>query len=456
MRIIFFDIDCLRPDHLGCYGYNRPTSPTIDSIAREGVRFTNYYCADSPCLPSRMGLISGRFGYNNGVVSNHGEGAKFRINLQPYGGPEPENEILMRQMRKHKMDSFSFSNFADRHNIMWFMNGWTEYHMINLMSGYETAEQINGRLLPWMKQNAARDNYFLHINYWDAHRVYKMDASWADRFKDYPVTDPWPDQETIDRHQNIKGWFTANGQFHDNKSPHPLMPGAIHTRADFEHMITGYDASIAYVDHYVKQVIDDLERQSILDDAILIVSADHGDAFGEHGIYSDHVCADECINHIPLIIRWPGVTKPDSVCDSMLYNVDFSATLLDMIGAPKPAHYDGMSFLENVKGNAGFGRDYLVWGHALYAVQRAVRTRRHLLVRTYDDYGYQFEPLELYDMEQDPHQTHNLAKDRPEVVAQHDHLLAEWIQEQMMKEYAGQDPFSLVLQERAEKRKRRK
>ena len=53
MRIIFFDIDCLRPDHLGCYGYPRLTSPAIDAVARGGVRFTHYYCADSPCLPSR-------------------------------------------------------------------------------------------------------------------------------------------------------------------------------------------------------------------------------------------------------------------------------------------------------------------------------------------------------------------------------------------------------------------
>ena len=66
MRIIYFDIDCLRPDHLGCYGYNRPTSPTIDRIAGEGIRFENYYCASSPCLPSRTCLSSGRFGIRNG------------------------------------------------------------------------------------------------------------------------------------------------------------------------------------------------------------------------------------------------------------------------------------------------------------------------------------------------------------------------------------------------------
>src|SRR4030042_1328364 len=101
MRIIYFDIDCLRPDHLGCYGYNRPTSPAIDGIARQGVRFEHYYCASSPCLPSRTAWASGRFGIRNGVISNHSAGAKFHIRTRIYGGPLPENDMLMRHLRKH-------------------------------------------------------------------------------------------------------------------------------------------------------------------------------------------------------------------------------------------------------------------------------------------------------------------------------------------------------------------
>ena len=71
MRILYLDIDALRPDHLGCYGYHRNTSPNIDRMAEQGVRFTNYYTPDAPCLPSRTALFSGRFVIHNGVV-NHG------------------------------------------------------------------------------------------------------------------------------------------------------------------------------------------------------------------------------------------------------------------------------------------------------------------------------------------------------------------------------------------------
>ena len=66
MNVLFIDIDTLRPDHMGCYGYGRNTTPNIEAIAREGVRFDNYYCSDAPCLPSRAALVSGTFGIKTG------------------------------------------------------------------------------------------------------------------------------------------------------------------------------------------------------------------------------------------------------------------------------------------------------------------------------------------------------------------------------------------------------
>ena len=79
MRILYLDLDSLRPDHLGCYGYHRDTSPNIDRIAREGVTFTECYCSDSPCLPSRTALMSGRFGIHTGAVTHGGTAADFRL-----------------------------------------------------------------------------------------------------------------------------------------------------------------------------------------------------------------------------------------------------------------------------------------------------------------------------------------------------------------------------------------
>ena len=449
MRIIYFDIDCLRPDHLGCYGYKRPTSPTIDGMAKQGVCFDNYYCASSPCLPSRAAWSSGRFGIRNGVISNHSAGARFRIATSRYSGPEQDNEMLVRQLRRHGYDTISFSNFADRHSAFWFMCGWTEFHTPNLKSSGVTADEVNGLLLSWLKHNAKKENYFLHINYWDPHRCYTMDASWADRFRDIPVPQKWPDEETIRKHQSIKGFFTAQEQFRDNKSPFPLMPGSVSCRADFEHMVTGYDAAIAYTDAHIGEVLSEFDRQGILDDAAVIITGDHGDAFGEHGIYSDHVCADECIHRIPFVVRWPGVSAKGKHSVAFLYNVDFPPTLCDLLGMPAPSGWDGSSFKDNIKGLDNLDRDYLVWDCGLYTVQRAVRTKTHLMIKTYDNYGYPFAPVEIYDMTKDPYQTRNIANENPSEVRKCTEIMDGWVEEQKQKTGWVSDPLNEILKGRS-------
>jgi choline-sulfatase len=448
MRIFYLDIDCLRPDHLGCYGYTRPTSPAIDSIARQGIRFENYHCASSPCLPSRTALMSGRFGIRNGVVSNHGAGARFNLRTRTYVGPEASNEMLMRHLRANGFHTAGFSNFADRHNAMWFTYGWSEFHTPNLKGGNETAEEVNAVFLPWLKQHARRDNQFVYVNYWDVHRIYKMDVKWADRFRHTPVPQQWPDDNTMRAHQGYRGPFTALAQFAENRSLVPLMPGSVSSRSDFEHMVTGYDAAIAYTDHHLSQVLGELDAQGVLDDAIIIISGDHGDAFGEHGIYSDHVCADECIHHVPLIVRWPGVAPTGGRSDALLSNVDFAPTLCDLLGMPTPEEWDGHSFRPLVEGRDGQGNEFLVWDHALYTVQRAVRTRTHLLVRTYDPLTYPFDPVELYDIAGDPCQTRNLRDEQPGMVDRLRGLMDDWVRQQLDKPNVVPDPLIEVLRER--------
>jgi arylsulfatase A-like enzyme len=449
MRILYFDIDCLRPDHLGCYGYNRPTSPTIDSIAQEGIRFENYYCASSPCLPSRACLTSGRFGIRNGCLSNCGAGAEFNIDINDYGGPKDFNQMFPRQMKANGYDPICFSNFADRHYATWFMNGWSEFHTPNLKCGAETAEEVNEKVIPWLKNNATKENYYLHINYWDTHRCYQMDTSWSERFNDYPVTQQWPDEQAIEEHQKVEGGFTAHRQFKNDESIVPLMPGAINNRKDFEKMITAYDASIAYVDTYIKEILNELEQQGVLEDAVIIISGDHGDAFGEHGIYSDHVNVDECIHKIPLIIRWPKVTPKNTSSNAFMYNVDFAPTICDMLDIPIPEDWDGKSYKTNIEGEKGEDRDFLVWDSGLYTVQRAVRTKTHLYIKTYDSAEYNNrEEEELYDMKNDIYQTQNIADNNPELLKSCRTTMENWVEKQLNKRAKVVDPLNKIIAER--------
>src|SRR5947209_18664229 len=98
------------------------------------------------------------------------------------------------------------------------------------------------------------------------------------------------------------------------------MPFAISNRADFKKLIDGYDGGITYMDKHVGQLLEVLHELGIEDEVGFIVSADHGESQGEHGIYAEHPSATEPVHDIPLIISMPGVTEPGLVNDHLAYN----------------------------------------------------------------------------------------------------------------------------------------
>ena len=124
MRILYIDIDSLRADHLGCYGYHRKTSPAIDAIAAEGVRFNQCYTPDAPCLPSRTAFYSGRFGIHTGVVGHGGTAAEPKTQGPGRGFVDSFIEQgLARQLQKLGFHTAMISPFGQRHGAHWFYAG---------------------------------------------------------------------------------------------------------------------------------------------------------------------------------------------------------------------------------------------------------------------------------------------------------------------------------------------
>jgi len=442
MRVLLIDIDSLRPDHLGCYGYARPTSPNIDAFAAEGARCDRCYTSDSPCMPSRHGFISGRFGYHHGVVSHGALGTDFRIDERMYGGVHQHHQLLPRLLREQGAHCVGFSTFAWRHCATWFGHAWSEFHTPSLGCGNEHGEEVVDPVLDWLDRNRDREHWFGYVNIWEPHTPYNQPEEWTKRMAACDGAPAWPDEAAIAAQQDQPGSFTA-------------VARGIATRADYQHWIDGYDGSVAYADHQVGRIVQRLQEQGIWDDTVLIITADHGEAQGEHAIYGDHVCADDCVHHIPLIVRAPGVTEPGSVLDDFCHQQDVAATLCQLFGAEIPERWDGVGLLERLRGTGAPQRPYLVWGHGLYTLQRALRTEQHLLIRGYDDIGYrQFPPLQLYDLHADPYQTHNIADERPPLLAELDHLLMDWLHEQAMRDGGGPDPLLDVLRQRREHRRR--
>lgn len=445
MRILYLDIDSMRPDHFGCYGYHRDTSPNIDRIAEEGVRFNHAYCNSSPCVPARASFISGRYGVHHGALTHWGPGSEFR---SPSDGRAywQDMPLFSRYLREHGYKTVTFSSFADRHQAHWFYGGWSETHTHTLKKGGEDANEVNAAVLPWLEAHGQDDQWFLHVQYWDPHRNYTVPQEWADRFAGDPPPD-WPDAEAIADHQANYGPFTASELFpfrQDGTSPVPTMPGQVANRDDFRQFVDGYDGAIRFMDEHIGQLVQTLADLGVLDDTAIVISADHGEAMGEQGVYGDHVCAGEAVHNVPMIIRWPGAAQGASY-DGLLYNLDFHPTLCELLGIPVPSGWDGQSFASAVRGDDWQGRPYLVWDHALYSCQRAVRTQDWLYIRTYHPGVFPFEDTMLFDMRSDPHQTTNLATDQPERVAEMNHKMQDWLHDQVGHPGSLPDPMPEVI-----------
>lgn len=446
MRILYFDIDSMRADHFGCYGYHRDTTPNMDRIAAEGVRFTRAYCNSSPCVPSRASLLSGRFGVHHGALTHWGPGSEFRFpgTGHSYWADMP---LLTRFLRQHGYTTASFSSFADRHQANWFYAGWSQMHTPTLKQGAEDADEVIDAVLPWLESNGAQDNYFVHIQLWDPHRDYTVDRRWAEHFADEPPPG-WPDEEAIASHQGNYGPFTASELFpgRDGTSPCPdTMPDRIANLADWKKFVDGYDGAIRFMDDQIGRIFDTLERLGVLEETAIIFSADHGEAMGEHGVYGDHVYAGEAVHNIPMIVRWPGAGPAGRSVDGLCYNIDLHPTMCDLLGLPIPPGWDGESFAEAIRGGDWSGRPYLVWDHALYSCQRAVRTPEWLYIRTYHPGLYPFDDQLLYDMTADPHQTVNVVDKNDELRAELDLRMQEWLHQMVDRHGSMPDPMPEIV-----------
>jgi choline-sulfatase len=449
MRILYLDIDTLRPDHLGCYGYGRNTSPNIDHIASDGVRFEGCYGSDAPCLPARAALMSGQFGVHTGAIGHGGTAADFRLDGCDRGlRDKMAAESMAATLRSAGFKTASVSPFGERHAAWWFYAGFNE--MFNTGKGRnESAEDVTPAALKWIEANAKDDNWFLHINYWDPHTPYRAPEEFGDPFAGDPLP-AWLTEEVLAEHRTMVGPHKAReiSMYGSGVDPNfPRQPGELEDMSDVRRMIDGYDCGTAYADKHVGIILDALDKQGVLDDDLaIIVSSDHGENQGELGIYGEHATADHTTCNIPLIIKWPGGQK-GHVDRGLRYNLDLLPTLADLLSRPRGSTWDGTSYADTVRSGAESGREHLVISQCAHVCQRSVRFGPWLYMRTYHD-GYHLFPQEmLYDIEKDPHEQHDLASERPEVCRQAAHTYLGWHDSMMASAQHQMDPMWTVMRE---------
>jgi len=450
MRILYVDIDTLRPDHLGCYGYHRDTSPNIDTLAQQAVRFDNCYNSDAPCLPSRSALWSGRCGFHSGVV-NHGGAA-----AQPFiEGPTRGFRDLfdatswMSALRRVDFKTVTVSPFGERHSAWHWYAGYNEIYNPG-KGGIEMADDVTPIALDWIRRNGRSDGWFLHVNYWDPHTPYRTPEDFGNPFADDPLP-AWLTEEVWQR-----GWDGFGP--HSPQEPHgwgsetvyqryPRVPAQLDSMEAVKQWIDGYDVGIRYADEHVGRLLNGLADAGVLDDTIVMVSADHGENQGELNVWGDHQTADQPTCRVPLIVRWPGLTDSPRVDRALHYHYDWAATLVELAGGQVPGNWDGQPFTEPFRDGRQQGREYLVTSQNAWSCQRGIRFDDYLCLRTYHDGYKQLEQVMLFDLADDPHEQHDLAVGQPDIVDHAMALLADWHHKMVSISQHDVDPMMTVLLE---------
>ena len=447
MRIIMLDLDTLRPDHLGCYGYTRNTSPVIDEIAKEGVRFENYHCSDAPCLPSRAALLTGTFGIHNGAVGHGGTAGDLR-NLGC--GRDFKDERLEKSFfnifRKAGYRTASISPFPERHSSYWFTAGLNEW-LNTGQDGFESAEEVMPSVRQWLKNNIDKDQWFLHINLWDAHTPYRVPQKYGEPFKDEPIPE-WLTEDVFKLHQQHIGPHSLNelSMYDDWENPkRPRQPGSIKEYGALHRIFDGYDCGVRYMDDYIGEIVNILKSAGIYEDTAMIITADHGENLGELGIYSEHATADEITTRIPMIIKWPGINP--KVLNGLYYNIDLLPTLADLLKVKKYDYWDGVSFYGSLLRASEAGRDYLVLSQCAHVCQRSVRFDHYIYIRTYHGGFHLFDKEMLFDLANDYYEQSNIAAQHPELCDKAYRMLGEWHDEMMSKGDSQIDPLWTVMKE---------
>ena len=395
--VVMISVDTMRADHLPTYGYPRPTAPNIDAWAHRSLVFDRAYSEAPHTLPSHASLFTGLFPGRHGVLSRGDTLA-----------PGIETIATMLAARGYQTAAFVNCYFLgpDSRITRGFAHFDDDYGGTDL-AAQRDAETTTAAALAWADEIGPQP-YFLFVHYFDLHSdweglPYHSPEPWHSRF----VREPPASYRSGDGTSSATAYMSYINQ-------HRIRLGA----EDLRYIADLYDASLAYTDAQVGALLDGLERRGRLRDAIVMVMADHGEEFQDHGALIHGQLYDEVIR-IPLLVSLPemrGASGPSGRgldapapgrSDALVQHVDVLPTLAECLGEPAPAAAQGQSFLGVFAGVPG-PRTTAYFDTPL-GYQRG-------LVR--DGWKWLEDPptgaRQLYELAADPHERRNLAKQQPE------------------------------------------
>ena len=398
-NLILISIDSLRADHLGCYGYDRDTSPTLDRLAEEGTRFVDVIAESSWTLPTHITMLTGLSSPVHRVTT---DSRRLTEN----------HETLAEVLRARGYRTRGLWSGTYLHPLFGLGQGFDEGDYEGVIGDLVFDEEAFDPSKPKFarqrmkdmqtaitavtspviidKANAFLDGvgdepFFLFLHMFDVHFDYNPpEADWR-RFD--------PDYD---------GEFTGeNLPF--NEAIHAGMPAR-----DLQHLIARYDGEIYFTDREIGRLIDHLDRLGLSEDTVVAVTADHGDEFFEHGDKGHQKTLYDEVVRVPWIVRQPGTIPADRVVEEQTRHVDQMPTLLGLLGIPHSPNLMGDDLAPVVMGN-GEARERTAVSrlHGRVGQVSAMRTTRWKLVTSQPREGH--ASVEYYDLTEDPSELSTIA-----------------------------------------------
>lgn len=364
-NIIFITIDALRADHLGCYGYQRNTSPNIDKLAGEGVIVDKCFATSSATFWSFPGLLTGRY---LGIKSKRFE---FLDHLL-----DKKFVTLAEYLKKEGYYTAAFINNPHLEVDKGFEQGIDYFNNLKQEAG--SGQSITARVIDFLKHYQNDKPLFIWVHYIGAHAPYAALKGYFDKFENdklYKENDKMLELKPKDADEKDK---LADDWVSDGYIPKGVFCAG---KYNLNYYIAAYDSKILYTDFYIGKLLNNIK-----DDTIIILTADHGESLGEHGVYFAHGrnIYDEVLQ-IPLIIKDKRYFKAGKRIATLGSGVDVVPTILSRINSCwyffNKAKFNGIDLLAISDGKNRERRYIYSYSLNVYSIRDARENVKYILAK---------------------------------------------------------------------------
>ncbi len=410
-NVIMLIIDTLRADRLGCYGYNKDTTPSIDSIAKRGVLFEQAYVQWPSSLPSHASIMTSMYPHLSGAFPNGNhldpklETLAKILKANGYRTGAFVTNSLVGNRHNFDLGFDTFIDLADfdYENTTWEM--WVHSFSIVRLFDYLSRNDIFTHFaLSWLDKNKSGP-FFLWVQWLYPHAPYDPNNKFLKRFaNNYTgIADGSMEQIELINGKNFRL-----------------------SEEDQRYYEALYDGEVAYSDYQVKRVIDKLESLDLLENSLLIITSDHGENLYEHPAkYKHHGVYDSSL-HIPLILFFPAKLPETKRISEVIESIDIAPTILDILEIPEPAQFQGKSALSLI-----YGKDpdwnSVAYGMYFGSKQNFFTIRDgdwKIILKTRENR----QEFELYHILSDPNEQVNRIEIEPEIADSLKQTLTSWIE----------------------------